>query len=173
MTLMDNSFIIVMNPCTEGADYVKLLARQLSIDLYHCKNSKLQEMEAVQAQLRELLQAADCEIIDLRAQELSEDHYAIVTLFPEGHALLHVFPELRYVAGDIFLCKEEAQPEDFFKAMRKFFAPDKTKTTFLKRGDFASPKDLKPKIKTRVAPLRKIHNTGAKVIRVLARRNRN
>lgn len=152
---------------------MNLSARQLTIDLYHCKNSKLQEMEAVQYQLRELLEAADCNIIDLRAQELADDHYAIVTLFPEGHALLHVFPGLRYVAGDIFLCKEEAQPEEFFKAMRKFFTPDKTKTTFLKRGDFASPKDFKPTIKTRVAPLRKIHNTGAKVIRILARRNRS
>ena len=82
---------------------MNLSARQLTIDLYHCKNSKLQEMEAVQYQLRELLEAADCNIIDLRAQELADDHYAIVTLFPEGHALLHVFPGLRYVAGDIFL----------------------------------------------------------------------
>ena len=31
---------------------------------------------------------------------------------------------------------------------------------------------MKPKIKSRVAPLRRIHNTGAKVIRLLARRNR-
>ena len=129
-------------------------------------------MEAIQQRLQEILQAAGCNIIDMRAQELVDDQYTIVTLFPEGHALLHVFPELRYVAGDIFLCTENAQPEDFFKAMRKFFQPDKTKTTFLKRGDFASPKDLKPKIKTRVAPLRKIHNTGAKVIRILARKNR-
>ena len=151
---------------------MKLSARQLTIDLYHCKNDKLQEMDAIEKQLRDILEAAGAQIIDLRGQELADQHYVIVTMFPEGHALLHVFPELRYVAGDIFLCKEEAQPEDFFKAMRKFFHPDKTKTTFLKRGDFSSPKDLKPKIKTRVAPLRKIHNTGAKVIRILARRNR-
>lgn len=173
LTHASNSFIMVFNEYEKEPISVNLSARQLTIDLYHCKNSKLQEMEAVQYQLRELLEAADCNIIDLRAQELADGHYAIVTLFPEGHALLHVFPELRYVAGDIFLCKEEAQPEEFFKAMRKFFAPDKTKTTFLKRGDFASPKDFKPTIKTRVAPLRKIHNTGAKVIRILARRNRS
>jgi S-adenosylmethionine decarboxylase len=55
--------------------------------------------------------------------------------------------------------------------MRSFFKPDKTKTTLLKRGDFTSLKEIKPKVKTHVAPLRKIHNTGAKVIRILAHRN--
>ena len=51
-----------------------------------------------------------------------------------------------------------------------FFKPEKTRITVLKRGDFKQGSDMKPQIKTRVAPLRKIHNTGAKVIRTLARR---
>ena len=57
---------------------MNLSARQLTIDLYHCKNSKLQEMEAVQYQLRELLEAADCNIIDLRAQELAENNRVLI-----------------------------------------------------------------------------------------------
>lgn len=57
--------------------------------------------------------------------------------------------------------------------MRNFFKPDKIKSTLLKRGNFGTPKDIRPKVKTKVAPLRKIHNTGAKVLRVLARRNRS
>ena len=93
-------------------------------------------------------------------------------LFREGHMVLHIYTKLKYVAIDIFLCQENAEPEHIAKEMRDFFKPDKTKTTLLKRGDFGSAKDIRPKVKTRVAPLRKIHNTGAKVLRVLARRNR-
>ena len=89
-------------------------------------------------------------------------------LFREGHIVLHIYTELKYVAIDIFLCQEHAEPERIAQAMRNFFKPDKIKSTLLKRGSFGTPKELRPKVKTRVAPLRKIHNTGAKVLRVLA-----
>ena len=151
---------------------MKILARQLTMDLYNCKNSKLKDIEATKKMLGHLLNLANCQPIDLHAHELSEDHFVVLSLFEEGHILLHVYPGYRYVAGDIFLFREDASPELFFKEIRSFFKPDKTKTTFLKRGDFSASTEVRPKIKTRVAPLRKIHNTGAKVIRILARRNR-
>ena len=120
-----------------------------------------------------LMEIAGCQLIDLHAHTLDADHFVLLSLFKEGHILLHVYPSYRYVAGDIFLFQEDAQPDAFFKGLRSFFKPDKTKTTFLKRGDFSASTEVRPKIKTRVAPLRKIHNTGAKVIRILARRNRS
>ena len=80
---------------------------------------------------------------------------------------------MRYVAVDVFTCSEDTEPELLSKELRKFFQPDKIKSTFFKRGDFGLEREIKPKIKTRVAPLRKIHNTGAKVIKTLVRRSKN
>lgn len=151
---------------------MKILARLMTADLYNCKNSKLQEPETIEAMVRELLKTAGFNLLDLRQNQMAEDHYAIAAFYQQGHLVLHIYPALRYVAADIFLCEEGAAPEDIFKGLRRFFKPDKNKTTFLKRGDFTSPKDVRPKIKTHVAPLRRIHNTGAKVIRILARRSR-
>ena len=101
---------------------------------------------------------------------MDDGHFAILVLLKEGHMTIHAYSELKYVAADVFLCDQNAEPELFFKALRSFFKPDKTKTTYLKRGDFGTVKDMKPKIKTKVAPLRRIHNTGARVIRLLAHR---
>ena len=151
---------------------VKILARQLTFDLYNCKNSKLQEIEEVKQMLQSVLSMTGSSLIEMKGQSFDQDHFMIIVLFAEGHIMMHVYPSMRYVAGDIFLCTADAAPEEYFKSMRRFFQPDKTKTTFFKRGDFQSNTDIKPKTKTRVAPLRKIHNTGAKVIRILARRNR-
>ncbi|MBQ9478444.1 MAG: S-adenosylmethionine decarboxylase, partial [Selenomonadaceae bacterium] len=92
--------------------------------------------------------------------------------FDEGHLAVHVYTELKYAAVDIFICSEDAEPEMLSKELRKFFKPDKMKSTFLKRGDFGRQKDMKPKIKTRVAPLRKIKSTGAKVIKKLVASDR-
>ena len=75
-------------------------------------------------------------------------------------------------AASSSICDTEAEPEIIFRALRKFFQPDKVRTTFLKRGDFGSNKDARPKIKNRIAPVRRIRNTGAKVVRILARRNK-
>ena len=83
---------------------------------------------------------------------------------------MHAFPELRYISADTFLCQQNATPELLFNTFRKLFNPEKTKTTLLKRGDFGSVTDMKPKYKTRTAPIRKIRNTGNKVIKILTRK---
>ena len=149
---------------------MKFLARHLTVDLYNCQASKLQDREAVEEVLQHDLQQLGYRVLHSSSDSLSEQHFASMVLFDAGHLVLHVYQELRYVAIDIFLCHEEPQPEPIYKQFQKFFRPDKTKTTLLKRGDFGKEREIKPKIKTRVAPLRKIHNTGAKVIRILARR---
>ena len=58
----------------------------------------------------------------------------------------------------------------FSKVLSTYFQPEKIKSTFLKRGDFGLEKDIMPKIITRVAPLRKVRNVSAKVVKTLIRR---
>ncbi len=129
-------------------------------------------MDAVKTTLHTIIGESGYQSLEMTASSVSEEHFTVMSILSEGHIALHVYTGLRYVAIDIFLCKENAEPEHLFKALRSFFKPDKIKTTQLKRGDFGKDREIKPKTKTRVAPLRRIHNTGAKVIRILARRNK-
>ena len=152
---------------------MKILARHLTADLYNCKENKLLNMEMTVAALRRLAEETGFHVLQIDTQIIEKGHFVILLALREGHLALHTYTELRNAAGDIFLCDADAEPETLFKGLRKFFKPEKIRTTFLKRGDFGTVKDMKPKIKSRVAPLRRIHNTGAKVIRLLARRNRN
>ena len=100
-----------------------------------------------------------------------EWHAALPSATAQQIETLEKNTDLKYVAIDIFLCRENAEPDKIARNIRSFFKPDKVKTTVLKRGNFGSAKDIRPKVRTKVAPLRRIHNTGAKVIRALARRN--
>ncbi|TYZ21719.1 S-adenosylmethionine decarboxylase family protein [Selenomonas ruminis] len=150
---------------------MKILARHLTADLFNCKNNKLTDIDLIKANLDDALADHNLQVIDSKIQQLSEEHYLLMAILPDGHITLHIYADLKYVALDIFLCHEDAEPDKISKEIRNFFKPDKTKTTVLKRGNFGNAKDIKPKVKTKVAPLRKIHNTGAKVIRILARRN--
>ncbi len=148
---------------------MKILARQLTIDLYNCNSKKLNDVEEIKNVLIKVIGDKP----GLQASTLSENHISIIGAFEQGHIAIHVYAELRYVAVDVFTCSEDTEPELLSKELRKFFQPDKIKSTFLKRGDFGLEREIKPKIKTRVAPLRKIHNTGAKVIKTLVKRSKN
>lgn len=150
---------------------MKTLARHLTANFFNCKNSKLQDINAILSALRDVSEHLRFTLVDSIAHQLSEDHYAIMMLFHEGHLTLHVYTSLKYVALDVFLCQENACPDDVAHSMREFFKPDKIRSTLLKRGDFGTAKDIRPKTKTHLAPLRKLHNTGAKVIHVLAKRS--
>ncbi len=152
---------------------LKIIARHLTVDMYNCKTTKLTDIELLKTALQDIIQDSSFHILTLDTQIIEEGHFAMMLILKEGHLTIHTYAGLKYVAADIFLCVQDAEPEILFKDLRNFFKPDKTKTTYLKRGDFGTVKDMKPKIKTRVAPLRRIHNTGAKVIRLLAHRNQN
>ena len=145
---------------------MKILARQLTIDLYNCNTKKLSDAE----EIKNVVAKAIGNNYNLTSESISNEHIAIIGAFEQGHIAIHVYAELRYVAVDVFTCSEDTEPELLSKELRKFFQPDKIKSTFLKRGDFGLEREIKPKIKTRLAPLRKIHNTGAKVIKTLVRR---
>lgn len=143
-----------------------ILARQLTLDMYNCNTKKLNETEEIKNTLENILGDEP----RLTSEATNENHFAIIGASLNGHIALHVYKNLRYVAADIFTCTEDTEPEELSKILRKFFQPDKIKSTFLKRGDFGSEKDMKPKIKTRVAPLRKVKNAGANVVKNLVRR---
>ena len=147
---------------------MKILARQLTIDLYNCNTKKLQDAEDIKAVVTKVIGDTPY----LQSSNITDSHIAIVGAFDLGHIAIHVYSEYRYVAVDVFTFSEDTEPELLSKELRKFFQPDKIKSTFLKRGDFGQEKEIKPKIKTRVAPLRRIHNTGAKVIKTLVRRDK-
>ena len=149
-----------------------ILARQLTVALYHCKNSKLNDNDAIESTLAGIAVQHHFQVIHAYAAQMTDDHFCAMLLCQEGHIGVHVYTELRYVSIDLFICDTEVEPDEIFRALRKFFQPDKVRTTFLKRGDFGSNKDARPKIKNRIAPVRRIRNTGAKVVRILARRNK-
>lgn len=147
---------------------MKILARQLTLDLYNCETKRLDDVDAIKDALKKVFGDEP----RLTSELIDEEHCSIIGAFAEGHIALHVYKELRYVAVDIFTCVESEDSEELAKVIRNFFRPDKIKSTFLKRGDFGLEREVKPKIKVRVAPLRRVKNAGAKVVRTLVRRGK-
>ena len=144
---------------------MEILSRQLTLDLYNCSAKKMADVDEVKKILQETLGEEPA----LTSEKFDGERCSIIGAFMEGHIALHIYGDLHYVAADIFTCAEDIDPDELASVLRKFFKPEKIKSTFLKRGDFGKS-DIKPKIKSRVAPLRKIRNAGEKVVKTLVRR---
>lgn len=150
-----------------------IIARHLSVDMYNCKPSMLEGTRRIFEEIEELITTLGFSILSSDFKRIDENNSTILILLKEGHFTTHLYSDLNYVAVDFFLCDSEADPEKLFRELRNLYQPEKTKTTYLKRGDFGTIKDMKPTIKTKTATFRRIHNTGARVIRMLAHRRRN
>ena len=145
----------------------KITARHLTFDLYTCKPVEQDPVGHLLEELPTMLEAAGLHVLQADSRCVDEKHLAAMVLLTEGHFTVHLYPELKYVACDCYLCAPMAKPEQIFKEVKQLLRPEKTRTTYLKRGDFMNMTDMKPKVKTRFAPLRKIKNTGAKMISCL------
>ncbi len=145
----------------------KITARHLTFDLYACKPAADDVTTHLREELPALLSAAGFQVILTDSRCIDETHLVAAVLLKEGHFTIHLYPELSYAACDFYLCSPGAKPEQIFKEMKKLLHPEKTKTTYLKRGDFGTVTDMKPKVKTRFSALRKLKNTGAKMISCL------
>ena len=147
-------------------------SRLLTVDFYNCKAERCSDENALRTKVSQALREMNLIPLQIITDVQESGHISLMALLPDGHLALHVHPDLRHVSLDIYLCVEDAALDPIARVLRKTFQPEKTKTTHLRRGDFRSPAEIRPKTTTRVAPIRKIKSTGAKVIRILARRNR-
>ena len=77
---------------------MKILARHLTVDLFNCKNSKLKDIDQIKAYTTELPGHFALTKISECSEHLTEDHYAIMMLFREGHMVLHIYTCLLYTS---------------------------------------------------------------------------
>jgi len=57
-----------------------------------------------------------------------------VVLLAESHIAIHAWPEINYLAVDIFTCGDKAMPYRAFEYLKKAFKPEKVEIKELKRG---------------------------------------
>ncbi len=150
---------------------MKILARQLAIDMYNCKPEKLASAELLSVDLNTALIQVGLTPLPHEIRDFEENHFVIFFPLKEGHLTIHVYTALRYSAVDLFICDHGGLSEKVVWALRKVIKPEEIKMTYLCRGDFGTVSDMKPHTKVKMAALRRIQHTGVKVIRLLPGRN--
>lgn len=146
-----------------------IIGRHLTIDLYGCIFESLDNVDFVKEAMLTAIKEANMTFLSFTYHKFEPQGLIIVALLAEGHMAIHTYPKMSYTAVDIFTSGEESHPDQAVKVLRQSFKAEKIKTTNIKRGDFGSLSDMKPKIKLSVTPMRRVRDTGAKVFRFLSR----
>ena len=132
--------------------------------MYNCDHA-----ETVDAAKAEALLVKGCEQHKMQQQQIicsQEDgrgEYALLATCKQGHVTLHVYPELGFIAADIFTCFDEADPAGMARYLRSAFDCDKAKITLLDRGDFGSKYDMKPTHRSKIKFIRRTQNVTKNV----------
>ncbi|HIU63425.1 MAG TPA: S-adenosylmethionine decarboxylase [Candidatus Avacidaminococcus intestinavium] len=144
-----------------------LKGAQIAIDMYSCKYDFLSNNQLVEATLKKAITDYKFGAYAIYHYTDEDNEYSFCIPCQRGHINLHVYPELGFVAVDIFTCKEDADSDRLAGFLKKQFSPDKAKITFLQRGDFGSQNDMKPRRKSQVKPMHRAKNAGKKLLKIV------
>lgn len=104
----------------------------LLIDFWEAKD--LQDMALVQNTLKEAAAACDATVMEIKLHSFGEESGITgVAILAESHISIHTWPELNYIALDVFMCGN-CDPYKAIPVFETAFKPKRSKITAHKRG---------------------------------------
>lgn len=152
----------------------KCLGKLIAIDMYNCTANYITAPATAQELLESSCQKHNLALVQTYIhQEDNSSEYILTAICHQGHVALHIYPELGFMAADIFSCYSEADPAALARTLRTVFDADKSKITLVDRGDFGSESDMKPKYGSKTTFIRRTKNLGGKLKKMIFLRNRS
>jgi len=111
---------------------MKGVGTHLVLELWGCSN--LNSPTAVEAALRDVVEATGVTLLDLRVYPFKPIGVTGVAIVAESHIMIHTWPEHRYAAIDVFTCGEERDLSAAVEAVREHFTPDRVQMMHIVRG---------------------------------------
>lgn len=148
---------------------MKIIGKHLTVDMYGCSFDSLDNLEFIRSSMLAAIAEANMTLLDFSYHKFEPQGLTALALLAESHMSIHTYPELGYAAVDVFTCGDHSRPDKAVKKLAELLKPEKTKVTHIRRGDFGSVSDMKPKVKTTMTPMRRVRTTGARVLHFLSR----
>src|SRR5580765_3984750 len=95
----------------EGATQGARVGTQVVLDLHECETEHLDDMAWVKQTLVKAARAAGATIVETVFHKFAPWGISGVVVIAESHLAIHIWPERRYVAVDIFTCGSTLQIE--------------------------------------------------------------
>ena len=151
---------------------MRMNTKHMVCDFYDCTFDLLNDPDFLRRSLQAALREGDLNQLDNLEHRMNPSGLIFVVIAEGTHLTLHTYPELGYAAADIFTTDSHCAPDKIMNALKKSLRSDKMKATNIKRGDFGSIADMKPKTKTSMTPLGRVKTLSAKVTKMIKKKKK-
>ncbi len=128
------------------------LGRHVIAEFWNCENA--QSEQGLAEAIEQAVRSARATLLDLNIRRFYPQGYSAIALLAESHLSLHAWPELGYVALDVFTCGE-ADPQKIVQELAAHFRPHDTEYIKIPRGrmrSYESPPSLAVKHEPIILP---------------------
>jgi S-adenosylmethionine decarboxylase proenzyme len=113
------------------------LGSQVVLDLYDCATTHLDDLPWVEATLVEAARVAGATIVQTVFHKFAPWGISGVVVISESHLAIHIWPENRYAAVDIFTCGESVRIDIASAYLKKAFRAGRSVKRSFTRGEGA------------------------------------
>jgi S-adenosylmethionine decarboxylase proenzyme len=108
---------------------------QVVLDLYECETTHLDDLEWVKRTLVDAASAAGATIVQTVFHKFAPWGISGVVVIAESHLAIHIWPEKRYAAIDVFTCGENVLVDVASAHLKREFRARRSFQRRFKRGD--------------------------------------
>lgn len=108
---------------------------QVVLDLYECETTHLDDLGWVKATLVDAARVAGATIVQTVFHKFSPWGISGVVVIAESHLAIHVWPENRYAAIDVFTCGENVRMDVASAFLKQAFKSGRSVQRHFSRGD--------------------------------------
>ena len=137
------------------------LGKHLLIDFYNCR-CEFHEPEELRPFVEQALAVVGTALNDITFFRLDEE-LECMAVSDQSHICIHVYPELAYTAVDIYSFNSDIKANQIMSSLKSSLHSDRIKATSVRRGDFGSIRDMRPKRNSKITAVRRVKNTGARI----------
>lgn len=136
-----------LNASAQRAEQAQVgLGRHVIAEFWNCENA--QSENGLAQAIEQAVRSARATLLDLNVRRFYPQGYSAIALLAESHLSLHAWPELGYVALDVFTCGE-ADPQKIVQHLEQHFRPRDTEYIKIPRGRIRST--IQPSPEPRIA----------------------
>lgn len=133
--------------------------KHILMDFYSCYYDILSDESTLTEIFTEALEESNFPTSEIACVAL-EDEFILSAFDTHRHVIMHIYPELGFVALDTFAYRNPIDAGLLSKILRIAFGAQRVKTTSVNRGDYGDCKDMKPRTKTKVTAKGRVKQTG-------------
>jgi len=115
-----------------------MFGSQVVLDLYDCETTHLDDLEWVKTTLVNAALAAGATIVQTVFHKFAPWGISGVVVIAESHLAIHIWPENRYAAVDVFTCGENVQMDVASAFLKREFRARRAVQRRFMRGDRVS-----------------------------------